>query len=228
MRQLPLVREKRAKRRRAKRPAVVKSRVAHRRRPEHRRRDPVLVTLRMRSGLPNLRAQRVLEMVRRILDDPRMPEFQAVHYSIQSNHVHLIVEADDKPKLSSGLRSLIIRIARRLNLLLGRKGRVLDDRYHRRDLLSPTEVRNALRYVLGNFKKHGVVPPHLLVFDSYSSAVSLDVWIGFEGFIRTLPRSFLRSIRPRDPWTWLLRRGWQRAGQLSLADAPVDARAAAA
>ena len=65
-----------------------------------------------------------------------------------------IVEADGAGSLASGMRGLSIRLARGLNRMMGRKGPVLEDRYHAHVLRTPAEVRNALRYVLGNFESH--------------------------------------------------------------------------
>ena len=44
----------------------------------------------------------------------------------------------------------MIRIARVLNKLWRRRGRVFADRYHDRILKTPREVKNALVYVLAN------------------------------------------------------------------------------
>jgi hypothetical protein len=65
--------------------------------------------------------------------------FPLVHYSVQGNHVHLLVEANDEKALSKGMNGLGTRIARRLNRVMGRKGKVLDDRYHGHILRTPTE-----------------------------------------------------------------------------------------
>ena len=45
-------------------------------------------------------------------------------------------------------------IAKQINKLTGRKGRVFNDRYHARVLRSPTEVMLSRRYILNNFRKH--------------------------------------------------------------------------
>jgi hypothetical protein len=47
-----------------------------------------------------------------------------------------------------------IRIARGLNRVMKRSGRVFADRYHSRILRTPSEVRNAVNYVLRNYRKH--------------------------------------------------------------------------
>ena len=77
-----------------------------------------------------------------------------LHFSVQGDHLHLLVEARDNPALSSGARGLSIRTARAVNKVLGRRGRVWGDRYHARALTTPREVRHGLVYVLMNVKKH--------------------------------------------------------------------------
>jgi putative transposase len=73
------------------------------------------------------------------------PDFQVVQFSIQSNHLHVIVEATDKKKLRSGVSGLVIAFAKRLNALLERlTGKVWAERYHARPLTTPAEVRSAL------------------------------------------------------------------------------------
>ncbi|MFN2546949.1 MAG: transposase [Myxococcales bacterium] len=77
-----------------------------------------------------------------------------VHYTIQGMHLHLIVEADDAQALSRGMQGLSIRLAKRLNQLARRRGRVLVDRYHAHILKSRREVTNAVRYVMDNYRHH--------------------------------------------------------------------------
>ena len=69
--------------------------VSHARRPELRARYPVLVTVRLREGLPSLRYDAEHEVVRGALADSARETFHVVHYSVQSNHAHLLVEAKD-------------------------------------------------------------------------------------------------------------------------------------
>ena len=81
--------------------------------------------------------------------------FRIIQFSVQDDHVHLIVEAEDRSVLSRGIQGVAIRVARAVNRVLGRRGAVWGDRYHARALTSPRVVRNAIVYVLMNFKKHG-------------------------------------------------------------------------
>jgi hypothetical protein len=101
--------------------------------------------------------------------------FQVVHHSIQSNHLHLIVEAGDRNELTAGMRGLLVRIARTLNRLWGRRGSVFADRFHERVLASPRQVRNALVYVLQNLRKHGIA---MREPDPFSSGPEFEGWSG--------------------------------------------------
>ena len=59
-------------------------------------------------------------MLRGILQEQRLQRryrehFQVVHYSIQSNHLHLIVEAADPRSMRVGVSALVIAFAKRLD-----------------------------------------------------------------------------------------------------------------
>src|SRR6185369_45059 len=183
----------------------------HRARAIHRKAHPVHVTLR--AGLRLLRSQQVARTVLGGLRDSNRDWFRVVHYSVQDNHLHLIVESDDSKSLSSGVRGLMVRIARRVNRLLRRRGRFWADRWHGRDLEGPRQVRHALVYVLQNRKKHA----RRAALDPLSSAAV------FDGFSTALPSAF-RSIGPPcvvSARTWLLKSGWRRWGLIALSEGPV-------
>src|SRR5260221_7338375 len=130
-------------------------RVSHKRRPEHATRFPVHAVLRTREDVPRLRRSEIFREVRQALTDgAERAGFRVVHFSVQGNHIHLVVEAIDKRALSRGMQGLAIRIARAVNRAARRKGRVFSDHYFARELKTPTEVRRAVRYVLDNFILH--------------------------------------------------------------------------
>ncbi len=134
----------------------VKAGVPHARRAELASRHPLHITLRPRAGVWNLRSRRAFQVIgRALLGLARSrPDFRVVHFSVQGNHLHLIAEAEGKPALTEGARSLAVRLAMGLNRLMGRRGKVFDDRYHVHVLSTPSEVKRALSYVLGNFASH--------------------------------------------------------------------------
>jgi putative transposase len=118
----------------------------------------------------NLRAPRCAKAVERAMwSGGDRFGFRVVHFAILRDHIHLIVEALDRSALSKGMKGLGVRIARRLNRMMRRQGRVLVDRYHEHILKTPTEVKNARHYLLKNAWKHyGVGGP-----DELAPAVAL-------------------------------------------------------
>ena len=132
--------------------------------------------------------------------------FQVVHYSIQSNHLHLIVEATDSRAMRAGVSGLVIAFAKRLNkeVLARLTGKVWRDRYHSRELTTPSEVRRALVYVLQNVRKHGfaLLGPFI---DPLTTAKSFTGWT-------TLMDPEPDPFPPRTPRTWLLGEGWSSRG----------------
>ncbi len=141
-------------------------------------------------------------------------DFQVVHFSIQDDHLHLIVEAtanvsdeEAEKALRTGVSGFAISFARRLNRRIGRSGKVWADRHHRRDVQSPTEVRNLLLYVFQNYRHHGYVTFGAGILDPYSSACRFDGWADWH--VTFIEREPWPDVRPR---TWLLRRGWLRGG----------------
>jgi REP element-mobilizing transposase RayT len=182
--------------------------IPHRPREDFRAYQPVHVTLRMAAWVWNLRSERSFSVIHGALEEQRRrSDVRAIEFSIQGNHLHLIVEVDGPRALANGMRALAIRLARRLNRMMGRRGPVLEDRYHAHVLRTPAEVRNALRYVRGNHASHAArwgeeVSPRWV--DPYSSQR-----------VRA-PRSAQASLwaEPvtRRPETWLLRKAAENGG----------------
>jgi REP element-mobilizing transposase RayT len=129
------------------------------------------VTMRRVPNLPSFRQQRVGELVLRQMRRLNDEDFQIVHFSIQANHVHLIVEGRDHETVIRKLWGLMVSFAKRLNAMLGgRRGKVWADRHYRRDVVTAREMNAVLRYVFNNAKKHGEIPADVIMLDPYSSA----------------------------------------------------------
>jgi hypothetical protein len=146
--------------------------------------------------------------------------FRICHISLQTGHMHLVVEADDYLALARGMQGFQISCAKRLNAVIScrtgtrRRGRVFADRYHARIQRSPRQVRATVGYVLGNWRRHGAdatirSAPRI---DPYSSAPLFDGWSH-----RTLPPVLAPPVDPLPvsrPRTWLLATGWRSLGLL--------------
>jgi putative transposase len=193
-----------------RKPAPGRRRVSHRRRAAHDRHCPVHVTLRASDSIPSLRREDVFGAVRRSFGTASTKDFRVLHFSVQHDHVHLLLEADGGGALRRGVQGLTIRMAKAINRLLGRCGKVWIDRYHARALATPREVRHAIVYVLQNFRKHlrGVRG-----FDPRSSAAWFTGW-----------RTAIAAPLGRSPivtaQTWLASVGWRRHGLIGVDEAP--------
>ena len=227
------------------------ARVLHRTRGNVPGDCPVHVTVRVRRGIPSLRQRRFVSAFKRSLSEGCARRgFRVVHYSIQSNHLHFLIEAQGKEALGRGMKSLSARIGRCVNRVFERSGSVLNGRYHRRILKTPREVRHALAYVLLNARHHFHQrhrrPPPGVRLDPASSSP----W--FDGWKRSRPPSAeshppsadqsppLALAPPRGPSllratastrskpprevatasTWLLRNGWRRHRLIDPAEVP--------
>jgi putative transposase len=139
--------------------------------------------------------------------------FRLIQFSVQSNHLHLIVEADDTLGLRRGLQGLAVRCARAINRCARRRGRVWAHRNHSRPMTTPSEVRRALVYVLMNIKKH--IPSASNGVDACSSAP----W--FDGFLPSRAPITSRDPPPvQPPRTWLASQGWRRRGLIDPREHP--------
>jgi hypothetical protein len=143
--------------------------------------------------------------------------FRIVHYSVQGNHVHLVVEAASARDLACGLKSVVARFARAVNRVFRRAGRVLADRCHVHVLRTPREVRNAIAYVLLNARRHQAKAGRALPRVSAIDPASSGRW--FEGWARA-PEPSTDPPAVALARTWLLRTGWRRRGLIHPDEIP--------
>jgi REP-associated tyrosine transposase len=180
-------------RERAGRPKKPGAGMSHLRRPVFERRLPVHVTLRMQRHVYNLRSRRCYAALERaFLAGGSRFGLRLTGFSIQGNHIHMLVEALDHRALSRGIQGLSIRMAKGLNRVMRRRGPVFADRYHGHVLRTPTETARAINYVRENARKHAAARGEIYspgYVDPYSSAAHPEV------------------VRVAE--TWMLREGWR-------------------
>jgi REP element-mobilizing transposase RayT len=196
--------------------------VSHAARPKLPARFPQHVTLRIADGLPSIARDHLMTLIRAAIAAAHKPSFRVVELNVLSNHVHLITEASSADALARGIQGLAVRLARRLNSALKRRGKLFAHRYHARHLRTPREVRNALRYVLLNRKHHASEKKFARYWiDPCSSAVWFDGWVEQIRADVGWKRALVDAPRPTAPaTTWLLRIGWRRHGLLRFDEAP--------
>ena len=153
-----------------------------------------------------------------------------VHVSIQSNHIHLLVEARDRLALAKGMQGFQISAAKLINGALGeergqrRKGRVFSDRYHAEIIDSRRQARHCLAYVLNNWRRHsedrsGISTTWMI--DPFSSADHFAGWKELDDSpLMWRTRDSYKSMPVWQPKTWLLREGWRLYGLIGAYDVP--------
>lgn len=192
---------------------------SHSARPTIAAEHPLLVTQELCADLPSLRQLRELAVVQSVIAvHARQDRFRIVHFSLGADRLHFVCEAKSARRLIRTMRALSVALARRLNRLWGREGRVFADRYRARTLESPSAVRDALAELFLGGESSG---PD----DAFTSAAWFDGWKSSP----TSPRGTTRDRRHGPtrapvvpPRTWLLRVGWRRHG---LLDPRVTSRA---
>jgi REP element-mobilizing transposase RayT len=204
------------KRRGAGRKKRLAETIPHSARPEVDSDHPVHITIRIARGVWNLRSQRGFRAVNDALEqEKRRGELRIVHYTVQGDHLHIIAETSDRATLTRRMQGFGVRLARSVNAMMGReRGRVSAERYHLHVLRTAREVRNAIRYVLLNHVKHGMLTGRVgITVDPYSSGPWFAHWP--EG-ARRARWSVVTGPPPIcEPRSWLLETGWRRAGSIA-------------
>lgn len=175
---------------------------------------PLLLTLKLKSKKWNLRCGEIAKGFKASAKAAQKFGLRIVHYSIQGDHLHIIAEAKDNESLSRGMRSFGARLGKAIRAVVGGTGPVFLGRFHLRVLSNPTQMRNALAYVLQNFAKHTKLLKHL---DEFSSAPYFSQWKKLLG--RNMG-PILEDVDEQSPpipdylceaRSWLAREGWMRA-----------------
>lgn len=152
--------------------------VSHRVREKVSHRTPLHINFKYKAQIRNKDSLRILK---RAILNARKHGLRVVHFSLQSNHVHLIIEAPNNLILTKGMRSLTVTMAMGL-----KKGRIQLERYHLHVLKSLRETKNAVEYVCFNKQKHEKKKSSIL--DDYSSLPTQEV-------IRHFARKHSMSLR---------------------------------
>ena len=201
-----------------------RTKVGHDRREHVAPRYPQHVTMRIVAGVPSLRERPLIDLVRACIARSQRDTFRIVHFNVESNHIHLIIETTSNVARANGMRGLEVSLARQLNAAVGRRGELFSGRYHARALKTPREVRNAIRYVLNNALHHDPLIGDCFG-DNWIDPCSSAAW--FDGWARPIEpdtrwkRELLDQPAPTaTPRSWLLSVGWRRHGAIRFDEVP--------
>ena len=204
----------------------------HETRKVFKRGEPVHVIMRAAADITSLRKRSIMRAIHEatIIVTRHEARFRIIHLSMQRTHIHLIVEAENRVALATGMQAFGISAARNLNRVLteqrGKKrvGRVFADRYHARVLKTPRQVRNTIAYVLNNWRHHGE-DKHAFAqdwaIDPFASGVMFTGWKERDdkGYTYRAPPGYMGFV-VWQPTLWLLREGWRKWGLISAFEVP--------
>ncbi len=218
-----------------RKPTGLRAGQQHRRRLDFKASQPLHVTLRLVPAIGSLRRRTLYKAMRNATITAALREHvRIIHVSLQRTHLHLLVEAEHKAALARGMQGFQVSAARHINTALGdgirrRRGKVFSDRYHAEVITSPTQARNAIRYVLSNWRRHkedreGL--PSTWLVDPFSSGILFPDWLELQDRPWMWPiRDTYDPLVVRTPESWLLREGWRRAGgPISAREVPGEQR----
>jgi hypothetical protein len=133
----------------------------------------------------------------------------------------VLVEADNKRALTRGMQRFTIRTARALGVALGHGGKIFPWRYHAKQITTARQARNALAYVLNNWRRHREDLPtaqtRAAKLDPYSTGMHFDGWSGAP---RLRVPDYYVPLPVSAPTTALLRHDWRRCGLIDLFERP--------
>lgn len=176
------------------RPRIHSKGVAHRKREKVNLKTPLHINFKLNL---NVRTKERLKILKKAIVKAREQGLNIIHYSLQSNHVHLIVETMDNKTLTKGMRSLTITFSKNI-----KRGQIQKERYHLHVLRTPRETKNAITYVLFNQQKHtrsqrlrineyaSVIPYRMALNYAKSEGLTL-IWCKQEAHSLDLPRTYL-------------------------------------
>lgn len=154
---------------RAGRPATVDKGIRHTRRERFHKPSSLHLTIKVRENKADIQSKRILKALHYAIKRARLQRLRVIHYTLEYNHVHIVVEAVDNKILHKGMQAFGISLSKAINKAKQLKGSVYKHRYHFRKINSRREMKHALRYIFRNGVKHKRA---MSIIDPYNSLVA--------------------------------------------------------
>jgi REP element-mobilizing transposase RayT len=173
---------------RPKLPPNKRKAIPHRLRSEIPTNKPVHVTIKIQKEIVyTLRNKIIFQKISRAIQRARQKGLRVIHFSIQRDHIHFLLEANDKIHLGKSMQAMMISLAKSLkNLSQTKLTKIFKDRYHVHILKTLSEIKNTKLYILGNAVKHGAIKDQFDTFSSVIKAPEIAWKFNFEKYFRDL------------------------------------------
>ena len=153
----------------AGRPAINDIGIRHIKRPKISRLTTLHLTIKVRSNKADIKSKKILKALHHAIKRARLKKLRVIHYTLEFNHLHLLIECESHKTLHQGMQAFGISLSKAINRIKKLKGTVYKHRYHLKKLATRRELKNALHYIFNNGKKHKRTNS---ILDPYNSLVA--------------------------------------------------------
>lgn len=138
----------------AGRPAIHDIGIRHLARPHLKKPSSLHLTIKIKKIKADIKNKSILSILKRAILNARKKGLRVLHYSLEYDHVHLLIEAENNTILGKGMQAFGVTLSKAINRVRKLKGGVYKHRYHFRQISSARELKNVMNYIFSNGMKH--------------------------------------------------------------------------
>lgn len=183
--------------------------IRHIARPKLKKPSSLHLTIKVRSNKADIQSKKILKALHHAIMRARFKKLKVIHYTLEYNHIHLLVECNDNRILQQGMQALGISLSKAINKIKRLKGGVYKHRYHFRQISNPRQLKNVLHYIFHNGIKHRRASSLLDPYNSLVAETKLNflypkeakkIWadINQSEFLRMHQRELYRILTPGE------------------------------
>lgn len=158
-------------RKRAGRPPVNDAGIRHTSRPVISKPASLHLTIKVKRNKADIKNKAVLAILKKAILNARLKGLKVIHYSLEFDHVHLLIEADNNKILGKGMQAFGVTLAKAINKLWRLGGGVYKHRYHFRRITGSKDLRNVMNYIFKNGVKHKTAKSIINPFNSIKAEI---------------------------------------------------------
>ncbi len=154
--------------------------IRHTKRPYLSKPTSLHLTVKIKKNKAEIKNKSVLAILKRAILNARKQGLQVIHYSLEYDHVHLLIEADNNFILAKGMQAFGVTFSKAINRLKRLKGEVYKHRYHFRRISSSKELKNVMNYIFTNGLKHKTANSIISPFNSIRAEIKSKLFYNKE------------------------------------------------
>lgn len=147
----------------------------------HIRRERILkptsmhLTIKVRENKADIKSKSILKALHHAIIRARLKGIRVIHYTLEYNHVHLLVEAHCHTVMHRGMQAFGISFSKAINKIKQCGGTVYKHRHHIKKITSALQLKNVLTYIFHNGVHHKRSTTLLDPFNSLPAESLLEI-----------------------------------------------------